>query len=64
MEKRITVDTSKCIHCGMCIRDCGFMCLEFDEAKVPRYTATAKTIALDVSIAWPFAPKVPCPSGI
>lgn len=37
MEKKITVDTSKCIHCGLCIKDCFIGCLGFDENKYPAY---------------------------
>lgn len=42
MEKKISVDKSKCIHCGMCIKDCLVGCLEFDGEKIPRYTANGK----------------------
>jgi len=35
--KSITVDKNKCIHCGMCIKDCIVNCLEFDAEKIPRY---------------------------
>ncbi len=37
MEHTITVREDRCIHCGMCIRDCVVSCLEFDENKIPRY---------------------------
>lgn len=37
MIKSITVDESKCIHCGACIRDCIVNCIEFDDKKIPRY---------------------------
>lgn len=33
MIKSVTVDAGKCIHCGMCIRDCVVGCIEFDEEK-------------------------------
>lgn len=33
--KNITVDENKCIHCGLCIKDCVGKCLEFDENKIP-----------------------------
>lgn len=37
MKNFIAIDKEKCIHCGMCLRDCVASCLEFDENKVPRY---------------------------
>lgn len=37
MERTITVDKDKCIHCGMCIKDCFVSALAFDEEKIPRY---------------------------
>ena len=39
MAKTITIDTGKCIHCGMCVKDCFLGCLEFDENKNPRFNA-------------------------
>ncbi len=38
MIKKITVDNDKCIHCGMCIKDCLVCALDFDESKHPKYT--------------------------
>lgn len=37
MIKKITIDKDKCIHCGMCIKDCIVGILEFDENKHPKY---------------------------
>lgn len=37
MIKKITIDKEKCIHCGMCIKDCIVEVLEFDENKYPQY---------------------------
>ena len=37
MERTITIDQSKCIHCGLCIKDCLMSCLEFGENDLPRY---------------------------
>ena len=37
MIKKITINEEKCIHCGMCIKDCIVSILEFDENKHPKY---------------------------
>ena len=37
MERKITINQSKCIHCGLCIKDCMMSCLEFSEEDFPRY---------------------------
>ena len=37
IQRTITVEKEKCIHCGLCIRDCVAACLDFDEEKIPRY---------------------------
>lgn len=39
MERKIKIDEKKCIHCGKCINDCLFGCLEFDENKIPRHSS-------------------------
>ena len=33
----IEIDKTKCIHCGLCLKDCMMGCLEFGEGNVPRY---------------------------
>lgn len=33
MIKKITID-KKCIHCGICIRDCFVNAIEFDDNKI------------------------------
>ena len=35
-EMNLKIDTDKCIHCGLCIKDCMTGALEFDENKIPR----------------------------
>lgn len=37
MQKKITVDNNKCVHCGMCIKDCITECIEFNNEKIPQY---------------------------
>ena len=37
MIKKITINKEKCIHCGLCIKDCIVGILEFDENKHPKY---------------------------
>ena len=37
MIKKITVDKEKCVHCGMCLKDCIVGVLEFDKNKYPQY---------------------------
>lgn len=37
MIKSITVDRDKCIHCGMCIRECVVNCIAFDPENIPHY---------------------------
>lgn len=36
-EKNLVIDREKCIHCGLCIKDCITYALEFDENKVPKF---------------------------
>ena len=38
LERKKEVDQSKCVHCGMCIKDCMQQCLKFDENRIPRFT--------------------------
>ncbi len=35
--KSISIDKSKCIHCGKCLRDCIVGCIQFDGEKFPAY---------------------------
>ncbi len=35
--KRVTVDKEKCIHCGMCIRECVVGCIQFNGERIPSY---------------------------
>ncbi len=37
MERTIGVDRARCIHCGMCLKDCIAKALEFDSEFIPRY---------------------------
>lgn len=37
MKNSITIDKSKCIHCGKCLRDCIVDCIRFDAEKFPAY---------------------------
>lgn len=37
MIKKITVNKEKCIHCGLCLKDCIVNALEFDSDKNPKY---------------------------
>ena len=39
MIGKIAVDKDKCVHCGLCINDCVLGIMEFDEEKMPRYSA-------------------------
>lgn len=44
MIKKITIDKDKCIHCGMCIKDCPTKCIEFSKDKIPQYINGGKDI--------------------
>lgn len=46
MERTITVDTERCIHCGQCVADCVMSCLELDDADVPRYQEGAAELCI------------------
>lgn len=35
MKSRIVIDKNKCIHCGLCIKDCMSKCISFDKDHVP-----------------------------
>ena len=58
MEKKITINKEKCIHCGLCIKDCITNCLEFDNEKFPKYVigGTNKCLACQHCMAI-------CPTG-
>lgn len=36
--KNLVIDKEKCIHCGLCVKDCIAFALEFDENKNPKFT--------------------------
>lgn len=46
MERSIAINGEKCIHCGLCLRDCVASCLEFDENKIPRYVTGGENMCL------------------
>ncbi len=37
MIKSITIDSDKCIHCGMCLSECVVGCIAFNSEKIPVY---------------------------
>lgn len=37
MERKITVDRKKCVHCGLCVADCPMYCLELGDKNMPLY---------------------------
>ncbi len=37
MIKNIKINQEKCIHCGLCIKDCPTNCIEFNADKIPQY---------------------------
>lgn len=57
MIKSITVDKSKCIHCGMCVRDCIVNCIEFDAEKIPRYVEGGDKICVGCQHCMAICPK-------
>lgn len=38
MQRIISVDERKCIHCGLCVKDCIVNCLEFNPERIPVYS--------------------------
>ncbi len=38
MEKKIAVDEKKCVHCGLCVKDCMSYALQMSALKMPEYT--------------------------
>lgn len=57
MKKSITVDAAKCIHCGMCIRDCVVRCIEFDAEKIPRYIDGGDKVCVGCQHCMAICPK-------
>lgn len=57
MKKSIAVDEQKCIHCGMCIKDCIVNCLEFDENKFPKYAKDGEKICVGCQHCMAICPK-------
>lgn len=57
MIKSITVDESKCIHCGMCVRDCIVQCIHFDDKKIPRYVEGGNKICVGCQHCMAICPK-------
>lgn len=41
MKKTISIDKDKCVHCGLCIKDCLLGCIEFDNDKFPQFVEGA-----------------------
>ena len=41
----ITIDKSKCTHCGLCIEDCVSGCIEFDSEKFPQMNDESRCIS-------------------
>ena len=63
LQRTITVEKEKCIHCGLCIWDCVAACLEFDEEKDSRYLPEGEQRCWPVSIVCSSVQKVPCLFG-
>ena len=57
MKKSITIDKNKCIHCGMCLKDCIVNCLEFDEEKFPQYVDGGEKICIACQHCMAICPK-------
>lgn len=43
--KTITIDKSKCTHCGLCISDCVSGCIDFDNENFPKMTDESRCIS-------------------
>lgn len=52
----IKIDREKCIHCGLCIRDCVSSCIDFDEEEFPKMIDEKTCIACQHCLAI-------CPTG-
>ncbi|MCR5562070.1 MAG: nitroreductase family protein [Desulfovibrio sp.] len=46
MERKITVDREKCVHCGLCVADCPMYCLEFGGEQTPQYQDGAEGLCI------------------
>ena len=57
MKKSIAVDEQKCIHCGMCVKDCIVNCLEFDANKIPKYIDGGENICVGCQHCMAICPK-------
>ena len=57
MERKIAVDRSKCIHCGLCIKYCMMGCLEFDSERIPQYRAGAQASCVGCQHCMAICPK-------
>lgn len=38
MQHSLKVSGEKCIHCGLCLKDCLLNCLEFSESNIPQFS--------------------------
>lgn len=50
-ELKFKVDESKCIHCGLCVKDCIAKVYELDENKVPKATGEKRCIGCQHCLA-------------
>ena len=57
MTNSISVNSDKCIHCGMCVRDCIVQCLQFDDEKIPRYVDGGEKICVACQHCMAICPK-------
>lgn len=57
MVKSIAVDEQKCIHCGMCVKDCIVACLKFDEKNLPKYVDGGEKICVACQHCMAICPK-------
>lgn len=46
MEFDLKIDDKKCIHCGLCIKDCMTKVFEFDENKIPRIKDSKEKVCM------------------
>lgn len=46
LKKSITIDKNKCIHCGMCIKDCIVGCIKFSTEKIPEYVECGESMCV------------------